>query len=84
MVPGINLLVDFAFKMLFGNELHPRLTICLLNAVLGGPPRIVRVQILNSVRTRTTAEGKQYILDILATDDMGRILNIEVQTWLPL
>ncbi|MFM7058600.1 MAG: PD-(D/E)XK nuclease family transposase, partial [Planctomycetota bacterium] len=47
MVLGINLLVDFAFKMLFGNELHPRLTICLLNAVLGGYPRIVRVQILN-------------------------------------
>ncbi|MFM7055789.1 MAG: PD-(D/E)XK nuclease family transposase [Planctomycetota bacterium] len=84
MAPGISLLVDFAFKMLFGNEQHPRLTIRFLNAMLGGEPRIVSVQILNSVRNRTTANGKQSILDILATDNLGRILNIEVQTWLPL
>ena len=83
MAIGISPLVDFAFKMVFGNEHHPRLTIHFLNSMLTDQPRIVSVRILNPIQNRKTARGKLSILDVLATDEIGRILNVEVQTWLP-
>lgn len=83
MAIGISPLVDFAFKMLLGNARHPRLTVHFLNALLGGKPRIVSARILNPIQNRNKADGKQCVLDILAVDELGRQLIIEVQTWIP-
>ena len=83
MAIGISPLVDHAFKRLLGNEKHTRITIHFLNSVLVGQPRITHVRILNPIHDRENADDKLSILDILAIDELGRFLNIEVQTWLP-
>ncbi|TWW10009.1 hypothetical protein E3A20_08670, partial [Planctomyces bekefii] len=80
---GINPLVDYAFKMLFGNELHKPVTIHFLNSVLVGQTPIVSISFPNPIRGKQTADGKLFILDVLAVDQLGRQINIEVQISLP-
>ena len=46
---GIDPKVDFAFKMVFGNPKHTRVTIHFLNAVLTLPEPITWVEILLSL-----------------------------------
>lgn len=84
MLIGIRPTVDFAFKQMLGNPDHPAVTIHFLNAVLGDHPRIVNVKILNPFLERESIGDKLSILDILAEDDHGRKLNIEMQTTIPL
>lgn len=83
MVIGINPTVDFAFKLMLGNPAHPNVTIHFLNAILGVQPKITRVEFLNPFLGKETDDDKLSILDILATDEHGRKLNIEIQTTLP-
>lgn len=83
MAIGINPTVDFACKMLLGNPEHPAITLHFLNAVLGGNPRITDVQILNPIIGKDYDADKVSILDVLATDNLGRMFDIEVQTTLP-
>ncbi|MEY3175879.1 MAG: hypothetical protein RLZZ436_3793, partial [Planctomycetota bacterium] len=83
MAIGISPLVDYAFKLLLGSEKHTRITIHFLNTMLAGQPRITQVRILNPIQDRENADDKLTILDVLATDELGRRLNIEVQTSLP-
>jgi len=80
---GINPLVDYAFKMLFGNELHKPVTIHFLNSVLVGQTPIVSISFPNPIRGKQTPDGKLFILDVLAVDQLGRQINIEVQISLP-
>lgn len=80
---GINPLVDYAFKMLFGNELNKAITIHFLNSVLTGQSPIVSISFPNPIRGKQTADGKLVILDVLAVDQLGRQINIEVQMSLP-
>lgn len=82
MVIGIDPRVDFACKLLLGNPSHPAITIHFLNSVLGGNPRITEVQFRNPIVERRYEEDKLSILDILATDDHGRLIDIEIQTTL--
>ena len=83
MAIGIIPLVDYAFKMLFGNEEHRPVTIHFLNSVLVGQPPVTEITFQNPIRYRHTADGKVCILDVLAIDALGRQLNIEVQISLP-
>lgn len=83
MAIGIIPLVDYAFKMLFGNEEHSPVTIHFLNSVLVGQPPVTKITFQNPIRYRHTADGKVCILDVLAIDALGRQLNIEVQISLP-
>lgn len=83
MAIGINPTVDFACKMLLGSPEHPAITLHFLNAVLGGNPRITDVQILNPIIGKDYDADKVSILDVLATDNLGRMFDIEVQTTLP-
>ena len=71
--------VDFVCKMLLGNPAHSRLTIHFLNAVLRTESPIVEVEYLNPFVMQEFELDKLAILDILACDDQGRRLNIEVQ-----
>lgn len=80
---GISPLVDYALKHLLGSEQHVHITIHFLNSILVGQPKIKSVRFLNPIRNKKTARGKVSILDILAIDELGRHLNIEVQTSIP-
>jgi len=80
---GIDPLIDYAFKMLFGSDDHKSLTIHFLNSVLVGQPPVTEITFQNPIRYRHTADGKVCILDVLAIDALGRQLNIEVQISLP-
>lgn len=79
---GISPLVDFAFKAILGSPEHSRVTVHFLNALLA-PPRITEVRILNPFLGQESDGDKLAVLDIRATDELGRQLNIEVQTTLP-
>ncbi|MCC9599669.1 Rpn family recombination-promoting nuclease/putative transposase [Stieleria sp. JC731] len=83
MVIGIDPRVDFACKMLLGSPEHPAITIHFLNAVLAGQPTITHVKICNPISGKRYQDDKLSILDILATDDHGRLFDIEIQTTLP-
>ncbi|PAY19375.1 hypothetical protein CKO51_10870 [Rhodopirellula sp. SM50] len=83
MVIGIDPTVDFACKRLLGSPDHPAITLHFLNAVLGGEPPITTVQILNPIIGKSFDDDKASILDVLATDDHGRFIDIEIQTTLP-
>lgn len=80
MVIGISPLVDFAFKLMLGSPLHTGVTIHFLNSILTGQPRITRVVIKNPILDKQDKDDKLSVLDILATDEHGRSLNIEMQT----
>ncbi len=79
--------VDDVCKMLLGNPSHSNLTIHFLNAVLKPASPIVEVEYINPTIPKEFASDKLAILDILATDKLGRRFNIEVQrtnaAWLP-
>jgi predicted transposase/invertase (TIGR01784 family) len=75
--------VDFVCKMLLGNPSHSQLTIHFLNAVLRTESPIVEVEYLNPFVLQEFELDKLAILDILACDDQGRRLNIEVQRTTP-
>ena len=80
MAIGISPTVDFAFKLMLGSPEHTRVTIHFLNAILIDQPKITHVKILNPFLGKDSDEDKFSILDILATDEHGRMLNIEMQT----
>lgn len=81
--------VDYVFKMLFGNEKYPVLSISFLNAVFGysdkggAHKRITSIKIENPNINRTMIEDKYSILDIRATLSTGEIINIEIQVKSP-
>ena len=83
MAIGIDPKVDFAFKKLLGSREHPEITIHFLNAVFNGDPVIESVEILNPYNEKDFEDDKLSILDVKATDDDGRLLDIEMQTSLP-
>ena len=68
MAIGISPLVDFAFKLMLGNPQHTGVTIHFLNSIL------------NPFLEKESYDDKLSVLDILATDEHGRRLNIEMQT----
>ena len=80
---GINPLIDYAFKLLFGSEKQKSLTIGFINAVLGGQIPVTDVTFPNTVHSKLSEDGKFFILDVLAEDALGRKFNIEVQIALP-
>ena len=80
MAIGISPTVDFAFKLMLGNPRHSRVTIHFLNAILSDQAAITQVEFLNPFLEKDSDDDKLAILDILATDEQGRLLNIEMQT----
>ncbi|MEY2726859.1 MAG: hypothetical protein RLZZ458_2726, partial [Planctomycetota bacterium] len=68
MAIGINPLIDYAFKMLFGSADRKMLTVHFLNAVLVGQPPVTDVTFPNTVHSKLSEDGKFFILDVLAED----------------
>ena len=83
MAIGIRPTVDYAFKLLFGSPEHSRVTIHFLNAILGHVLRITQVTIQNPFLGKEGEDDKLSVLDVRATDQHGRQLNIEMQSTLP-
>jgi len=72
---------DIAFRKIFGNENRKETLISFLNAVLDfhGDQRITEVIILNPYQLPKLKGGKVTIIDVKATDQMGRTYIIEMQ-----
>lgn len=72
---------DVAFRKVFGNESRKETLISFLNAILGfhGNQRITKVNILNPYQLPKLKGGKVTIIDVKATDYMGRSFIIEMQ-----
>jgi len=84
MAIGIDPTIDFACKRVLGNPDHPAITLHFLNSVLQFPCPIRKVQILNPSIEKDFEDDKWSLLDILATDELDRLYNIEVQTTRPM
>lgn len=75
----INPCVDFAFKKLFGDENNKDILISFLNSVLSEANQVVEVTLLNPMNHRVHFYDHASILDVKATDEKGRLYNIEMQ-----
>lgn len=72
---------DIAFRKIFGNETRKETLISFLNAILDfhGDQRISEVVILNPYQLPKLKGGKVTIIDVKATDQVGRTYIIEMQ-----
>ena len=80
MVIRISPLEDLAFELMLGGSQHSGVTIHFLNSILADQHKLTDVKILNPFLGKKSADDKLAVLDILATDEHGRFLNIEMQT----
>ena len=72
--------IDFAFKLIFGDQKHKDITIGFLTAVLDIPEgELADIEIINSELLREYKEDKKGILDVRAKTKDGRQINIEIQ-----
>jgi len=71
--------MDFIFKLIFGNEKHPKILISFLNAVIQPKNNIVSVKIKNVDLEKKHLEDKFSRLDVFATTSNNEIVNIEIQ-----
>jgi predicted transposase/invertase (TIGR01784 family) len=72
---------DVAFRKIFGNENRKETLISFLNAVLDfhGDQRITQVTILNPYQLPKLKGGKVTIIDVKATNQVGRTYIVEMQ-----
>ncbi|MGZ6250890.1 MAG: Rpn family recombination-promoting nuclease/putative transposase [Candidatus Chromulinivorax sp.] len=72
---------DFTFKRLFGSENHKRLTISLLNNILGRTKEnaIIEITFCNTENIPAMDSEKESYLDILCTDQLQNNFIIEMQ-----
>jgi predicted transposase/invertase (TIGR01784 family) len=72
---------DIAFRKIFGNENRKETLISFLNAVLDfhDDQRIKQVSILNPYQLPKLKGGKVTIIDVKATDQLGRTYIVEMQ-----
>jgi predicted transposase/invertase (TIGR01784 family) len=72
---------DITFRKIFGNENRKESLISFLNAVLEfeGDQKIVAVEILNPYQLPKLRGGKVTIVDVKATDQIGRTYIVEMQ-----
>lgn len=75
----INPKVDIVFKKLFGSEENKDLLLSLINAILPENEQIVSLTLNNPYNLSDYLSGKLSILDIKATDEDGKIYDIEMQ-----
>ena len=73
---------DIFIKYLFGTEENKILLLAFINAVLENSefPPIKSVELKNPFNLKKIVFDKESILDIKATDESGKIFNIEIQT----
>lgn len=72
---------DVAFRKIFGNDNRKETLVSFLNAVLAfkGKQKIVEVKIMNPYQLPKLRGGKVTIIDVKATDQIGRNYIVEMQ-----
>ncbi|MCB9794895.1 MAG: Rpn family recombination-promoting nuclease/putative transposase [Alphaproteobacteria bacterium] len=71
--------MDYAFKRLFGEERNKNLLLHFLNAVLRPSPPLASLTLLDPTLGRRFMDDKLSVVDVLAVDQRGRHLQVEVQ-----
>lgn len=72
--------IDFAFKLLFGDEKHKDLLIAFLAAILKmAKEELEGVEIINSELYREFKDDRKGILDVRAKTTSGKQIDIEIQ-----
>ncbi|MBF0376127.1 MAG: PD-(D/E)XK nuclease family transposase [Desulfamplus sp.] len=81
-MPYVKPTSDIFIKYLLGTEEHKDLLLSFINAVMENSdfPLIKSVEIKNPFNLKKMVNDKESILDIKATDENGKIFNIEMQT----
>jgi len=76
----INLLTDFAFKRIFGNEEHKDLLIHFLNEVLSPEGKKIKdLRFKNNEQTIDNKEDRKVIFDFYCEDESGDQFIVEIQ-----
>ena len=70
---------DIIFKILFGDQKHPRLLIHLLNSIIKDPKPITSVEIKQTELTPEFVGQRGVRLDVLAKTSDGKLINVEIQ-----
>jgi predicted transposase/invertase (TIGR01784 family) len=73
--------VDIVFKSIFADPDHPEITLDLVNSLLlaCGRQTVRNITILNPLERRSYSPEKDIILDLLAEDQSGRQIQVEIQ-----
>jgi len=82
MIHFINPTIDCVFKAILGAEAHEPILIHFLNAMLNllGEHKIRSVILKNPYNAKDYMSAKDTIVDVKATDNQGKIYQIEIQT----
>jgi predicted transposase/invertase (TIGR01784 family) len=75
----VNPKIDLVFKKLFGSEGNQDLLKSLINSMLPDNEKLKTITLLNPYNLPDYLEGKMTILDIKATDEKGKMYDIEMQ-----
>jgi len=75
----VNPKIDLVFKKIFGTEQNKNLLKSLINSVLPKDEQIVEVTIKNPYNERDFIGDKLSVVDIKATDEIGRWYDVEIQ-----
>jgi len=75
----VNPKIDLVFKKIFGTEQNKNLLKSLINSVLPEDEQIVEVTIKNPYNERDFIGDKLSVVDIKATDEIGRWYDVEIQ-----
>lgn len=75
----LNLLTDYAFKMVFGQDRNKDILLDFINAVLDGDERVVELQYRNSERLGLVDEDRKVVFDLLCENDRGEKILVELQ-----
>lgn len=83
MVTKIKLIIDFAFKIVFGDENHKENLLFLINSFFKkhGRKPITDIEIKNPINIKTYEKDKETVLDIKGIDEDGKQYDIEVQVY---
>ncbi|HOG65586.1 MAG TPA: Rpn family recombination-promoting nuclease/putative transposase, partial [Spirochaetota bacterium] len=74
---------DMVFRYLFGRPGSERILKSLINAVRvdAGLEPVAEVEVVDSATPEEFLDGKFSSVDVRARDTVGRLINIEMQTW---
>ena len=75
----VNFYTDFAFKKLFGTEVHKELLISFLNALLKGREEIRDISYLNTEHLGTQEYDRRAVFDVYCTNERGEYFLVEMQ-----
>lgn len=75
----MNLLTDYAFKLVFGSEKNKSVLINFLNAALQGKEEIIDVEFRDKEMLPFIEDGKRMVFDIYCTTTQGTHIIIEMQ-----